>query len=225
MRMGTKEKRGLPNVRQREASSLLSTTWGGTRTDGAEWKRAMCDTDLPSPPRLSQRTWLHYFMSLTGNQRWCLIPTKTAWWIINARSKKTKHNNSNKKMHIIMYSERPLGQARATVRPSLSRSLKLYLCAEHVCFKQGKILRMTNGNDETEILKWKNHFSPISFVFLWLRVRSWDCVFYCWHPCRHKRYLAWTRHVLTSLCLDKPMCMCAFSFWSLHETSMTYPAE
>lgn len=119
------EKGGLPNVRQREASSLPSTTWGGTRTDGAEWKRAMCDTDLPSPPRLSQRTWLHYFMSLTGNQRWCLIPTKTAWWIINARSKKnkTKHNNSNKKMHIIMYSERPLGPARATVHPSLSRSL------------------------------------------------------------------------------------------------------
>lgn len=42
--------RGISNISQRKASFLRYTTRGGTKTDEAEWERAMCDTAVLSPP-------------------------------------------------------------------------------------------------------------------------------------------------------------------------------
>lgn len=44
---------GMSSITQRQAG-LRATTWGGAKTDEAEWKRAACDTALLSPPCTTQ---------------------------------------------------------------------------------------------------------------------------------------------------------------------------
>lgn len=141
-------------------------------------KRAMCDTDMLSPPRLSQRTWLHYFMSLAGNQQCCLIPSKTTLWIINARSQ-------NKKRHIINVfgASFKRGSCRCHSAPfalglwaGSCKSIYVQNVIQwEMCFKQNndEILR----NNKRELMRWKPFLSSSTWL-LEIRVRSWDSIFY-----------------------------------------------
>lgn len=188
-----KSKEGYQTLDRERQASYATQPEVALRLMEQNGKRAMCDTDLLSPPRLSQRTWLHYFMSLAGNQQCCLIPSKTTLWIINARSQ-------NKKGTLLMYSEHPLkgAAAGATVPPSHSVSeqvaLRVFMC--RTSYKGGyvlnknnnEILWITNGNWWDRNLKIISQRFHLTFVGQSekLRLHILFISHLTWHYCHHK---------------------------------------